>query len=327
MVNEGVNFLFSFFSLSLFQYLSGRRHLLQGESESGHGGGETGDGGGPGDAGRGGGAAGGAGGRRGAGAVGAGAGAGAGGVADAAALGRGVDDDGVGRVQDDAGPVAGEVAVGVGRGRVVVGDVDGLDVHGEGGVAVVGLAAGPLDGALAAAVAGRPGAQLDAHGRLGVVGAVDGVGVVEGAHGGAVNVPGRGRRGPLDGVVVPGPLRVADGLVGAAVVRGGVALAKVVGLHLVDVAAQPLPVDLVEVVGLEDHAADDAGSGRGLDDGRDGAEEHVELGLHGRGVARLGDGEGETIVVVGGVAIGHDPVRALTVGEVDRVGRLVQTDI
>lgn len=126
---------------------------------------------------------------------------------------------------------------------------------------------------------------------------------------------------------MPVVLGVADGLVGAAVVRGGVALAKVVGLDLVNVAAEPLPINLVQVVRLQDHAADDAGSGGGLDHGGDGAEEDVELGLHRRGVTRLGNGERETIVVIAGVAIGHDPVRALSRGEVDRVGRLVQTNI
>lgn len=139
--------------------------------------GRGGSGGARGGRARGGRGAGGAGGGR-VGRAGGAAGAGAG--AQAGALGL-VDNDGVGRVEDDAGPVAGQVAVGVGRGRVVVDNVDGLDVHGEGAVVVVGLATGPLDGALAAAVAGGPGAELDAHGGLGVVLAADGVGVVEGA--------------------------------------------------------------------------------------------------------------------------------------------------
>jgi hypothetical protein len=64
-------------------------------------------------------------------------------------------------------------------------------------------------------------------------------------------------------------------VVHAAIVCGGVALAEVVGLDLGGVAAEPLPIDLVEIVGLEDEGGDDALAVRGLQDNLDTTEEDV----------------------------------------------------
>lgn len=64
-------------------------------------------------------------------------------------------------------------------------------------------------------------------------------------------------------------------MVHATVVCGGVALAEVVSLDLGDVAAEPLPIDLVEIVGLEDEGGDDALAVRGLQDNLDTTEEDV----------------------------------------------------
>lgn len=84
-----------------------------------------------------------------------------------------------------------------------------------------------------------------------------------------------------------GGLRVRDRVVHAAVVCGGVALAKVVGLDLGEVATEPLPINLVEIVGLEDEGGDDALASRGLQDNLDAPEEEVPWRLD-RGCIRLG---------------------------------------
>ena len=72
-------------------------------------------------------------------------------------------------------------------------------------------------------------------------------------------------------------LRVVDGVVESAVVGGGIALAEVVGLGVRGVATHELPVNLVQVVGLEHDAADNTLARGGLHDDGDGAEEDVEV--------------------------------------------------
>jgi hypothetical protein len=87
-------------------------------------------------------------------------------------------------------------------------------------------------------------------------------------------------------------------MVGTAVVGGGVALAKVVALSLVRVAANPLPVNLVEVSGLKDSAGDDALADGGLAFDVDAAEEDVLVGGDSGGVGLLLDGEDGALFVV-----------------------------
>lgn len=58
------------------------------------------------------------------------------------------------------------------------------------------------------------------------------------------------------------------------------------------------PVDLVQVVALDHDRTHDARSRRGLHRHLDAAVEDVEVGLDGRRVASLGDGEGRTLVRV-----------------------------
>jgi hypothetical protein len=64
-------------------------------------------------------------------------------------------------------------------------------------------------------------------------------------------------------------------------------------LHLAIVvcAAEPFPVDFVEVVGLQDGGRDDARARGGLEVERHAPEEEVPVGLDGRVVAGFTDGE------------------------------------
>lgn len=130
-------------------------------------------------------------------------------------------------------------------GGVVVVDVHRVDIHGEGSLAVVGLAAGPLDGSLAVVgVTTGPDADAEAHGSLWEARAALGVLVGEGAHALAVDQEVDGLLGPVDRVGVPGLDGGRDLLVGGAVVGGGVTLAEVVGFDLVVVAAEALLISL-----------------------------------------------------------------------------------
>ena len=120
---------------------------------------------------------------------------------------------------------------------------------------------------------------------------------------------------------MPGADGVVDSWVRGAVVAGGVVLAEEVGLDLGVDAAQPLPVDLVEVVGLEDEGADDAGARGSPGDDGDGAEEDVLVGAHGRGLVGLCDDEVGAIGIVGdGSASRGGKEVAGALGEVDLEG-------
>ena len=70
------------------------------------------------------------------------------------------------------------------------------------------------------------------------------------------------------------------------------------------VDTEELPVDLVEVIALEDDGADDALARSGFHGDIDTAEEEVEVGLDGRRLSLLGDAElcALGVVVDGGVS-------------------------
>lgn len=110
-----------------------------------------------------------------------------------------------------------------------------------------------------------------------------------------------------------------------AVVRGCVSLSEVVCLHLGCGASKPLPVDLIEIIGLENGRGHDSGSRRGLHHNGDDTEKDIEVGLDRRGITRLGNGVDGTVgVIVGQTAVGDIPVVARSLGEVDAVRRLIQ---
>jgi hypothetical protein len=301
-----------------------------GRGATGRGGGAGGGGGSSGVAGTGVGGAGGGGG--GAGTAGGDSGQGgglSGGRGSGRGSGRGRRLSVVGAAADlDALVGAAEVAVRVlsGAGGTlaahVVLDGDTLVVADEGTLGVVSETTGPVDGALGSILAaGNPGAELDLHGSLGEAVAALGVGGDELTDNGAVDDPLDGLRSPVDGVGVEAALGVAHGGVATTVVHLSAALAEVVGLDLGGITAEPLPVDLVEVVGLESHRGDDTDTSRGLENDIDLAEEDVLAGGDGGGLAFGGDGEESTVVgVVGELgAVGDVEEVGRTLAEVDRL--------
>lgn len=161
------------------------------------------------------------------------------------------------------------------------------------------MCAGVRHGGLVGAA--NPVAHLDAHRGLGEVLALEreSVAVVQGAHEVAVDVPLDVGRCPVDGVGVPGTDGVGDVVVDGTVVAGGVALAEEVALDRGVGASQPLPVNLIEVVGLEDEAADDAGPGGGLGGDGDLAEEDILGGADGGRVGGSVDDEVGAVASVG----------------------------
>lgn len=226
---------------------------------------------------------------------------------DAAGLGLAVVDD------LDALPGAGAVGVDV-LGGVLgalatheVGDLDAAVGGNKGALGHVGKAASPLDGAgRGVGVAGDPAAKLDLHGRLGVARAARETLVLKRADDGAVDDPVELGGGPLDRVGVEALLGVSDRRVATTVVAGNAALAEVVGLHLGVVAADPLPVNLVEVVRLEHDAGHDAGTGGDTDLDVELAEEDVGTALSRGGVTLLLDRvERALVLVVGRVRSGE----------------------
>lgn len=202
----------------------------------------------------------------------------------------------------------------------VVLDLDALVEAVEGALAVVGDTAGPLNGALGGVLAtGNPGAELDLHGGLGEGAAALLAVVLESADDSTVDDPVELGRGPLDGVGVELVLGVSDGRETTAVVGLGATLAEVVGLNLGVVAADPLPIDLVEVIGLKDEAGDNTLAEGGPHGNVDLAEEDVAGASNGRSIGLLLDGvDGAKLVVIldGGADHVLEEV-VLALGEVD----------
>ena len=141
----------------------------------------------------------------------------------------------------DALPRAAVVGPLVGAGRVVVLNVDGLHVHGEWSLAVVGSAASPFNSTLAVArITASPDANPQVHGSLGEPGAALGLLIRNRTDLVSIDQPGDGVLRPVDGVGVHSVDRSVDGRIRLTVVGAGVTLTEVVGLDLVIEAAKTL---------------------------------------------------------------------------------------
>lgn len=168
------------------------------------------------------------------------------------------------------------------------------------------VTASPLSGSGVAVLASsNPGSELDLHGGLGEGRSALGVGSVQSTDNGIVNEPVNLGRGPLNRVLVSRGERSRNGVVDGAVVGGGITLAEVVGLDLGVVTTNPLPIDLVEVVGLKDGAGDNSLALSGLDNDVDSAKEDVVVCSDGRSIALLVDNEPSTLAVVLEVGSNH----------------------
>lgn len=174
----------------------------------------------------------------------------------------------------------------------VVDDLDAFHELREGCFAVVDLATCPLDGALALGVSSSPDTDADVAGSLRVLVSttVDGVGRLQSAHRLAIDEPDESIGRPIDGVGVH-LLDIGDICLDHAVVSGGITLAKVVHLDFVRFSSNPLPVNLVEVVGLQHNRRDDTLPRGSLRLYLDVAVVEVALGLNGGSIACLRNGE------------------------------------
>lgn len=139
-------------------------------------------------------------------------------------------------------------------------------------------------------IAAGPHSNADHHRRLGILVFLRGVGRQH-SHGLAVDLPDNLGARPVNGVGVE--VVVVSGVVvrGSAVETVGVSLSKVVALDQGIVAAQPFPVNFIQVVRLQYCAADDALARGGLDHELDMSEHDVPLGVEQGRIALLGHRE------------------------------------
>ena len=112
-----------------------------------------------------------------------------------------------------------------------------------------------------------------------------------------------------------------DGVESSAVEGAVVTLSEVVGLDLLGIGTDPLPVDLIEIIGLEHERGHDALAVGRLHDDLDAAEEEVPVRLDGGCHLLVSDVELDTIggVLQGGAGEGGE-VLGRTAGEVDGLG-------
>lgn len=200
-----------------------------------------------------------------------------------------------------------------------IGDLKRLNSHGERRLIPLSKTASPLNSALRGLGAtANPVAELDLHWGLWVVVATIGITTHQATDLGAINGPREVLWGPINGVLVEAVLWLIHRVIHSTVVGGGVALAVVVGLDGSVVAADPLPVDLVEGRGLEDEGGDDAAAVGGLHDHLNLAVEDVPFRLDSWGVGLLLDHELGALrgVLEGGTWEGEE-VLGGSLGEVD----------
>lgn len=85
------------------------------------------------------------------------------------------------------------------------------------------------------------------------------------------------------------------------------------------------PINLIKIVGFENNAAHDTGTVSGLHGDGDITEEDVEVGLNGRSITTLGNGESSTIGRVSVDSSGGGSPLVQVLGEVEVQGRLSGT--
>lgn len=230
----------------------------------------------------------------------------------------GLDDlDGLERARLVAVDVLLNLALGGSAAASVVDNVEVLVVGLKGSLGEVGHATRPLNGALGSArMTSNPATNLDLHGGLGVLGT--GLGTGQGADNVVINEPLDALAGPVNGVLVGGAQSAANGVESTAV-KGALSIAaKIVGLGLIGLESNPLPVNLVEVGRLENKRSDNTGAGSRLDLDVDVAEEDVLVGLESRGLLNGLDGEDGAVGVVLDVGAGNGLDGVASAGEAAR---------
>lgn len=147
----------------------------------------------------------------------------------------------------------------------------------------------------------------------------------EGANDDSVNGPSQSFRRPIEGICVELGLRRLYSRRSGAIVGTGVAFAKIIGLNVGRDSTQEFPINLVEVVGKQDHTTDDTNSWCCFGNELDPSEEEFELCPHGWSIVPLGEGEFSTLVAqtdigivcklpLGGKGLGGSEVNRICIG-------------
>lgn len=175
---------------------------------------------------------------------------------------------------------------------------DRFHVHAERTSRIVGHTTGPLNRALGIArVSTSPGPNLDPHGRLGVLICVSRLGS-EGAYGDTINLPDDMVGCPVNCIGMEGIVVVWGRVGNTPVIGHGVSLSEIVGLHLVVIPAQELPVDLVQIIRLQHCAAYNPRSRSRLYNVLDMTKHDIKIRRDQRRVPLLSDGEHCSLAVV-----------------------------
>lgn len=224
---------------------------------------------------------------------------------------------------------SGKIAVAVVSTASIILNADALDIHGVGGASIQ-WSASPLASPLCLLVSGgggistsNPGAHLDAHRSLGVVEAVESLWVVvgKGANQGVTNVELDRLLGPVERVSDVLIHRTGDRVGSTTIVSGGVSLSEEVALDVTGISTNPLEINLIQILRLEDETADDTGTWGGLHGDGDLSEEDVLVDSDGWGIGLLADGKLGTVrSILEGSPISDLPVGAL-LGEIGDEGR------
>ena len=121
-----------------------------------------------------------------------------------------------------------------------------------------------------------------------------GIAVVEGAHGSAINEPGKRLGSPVERICVD-LLNAGDIGHDHAVVHSRVALAEVVHLSMGGIVTNELPVNFVEIVGLQNNGRDDTSAASSLHGDLDETVVEVAVALNGGRISGLLNTENDTL--------------------------------
>lgn len=112
-------------------------------------------------------------------------------------------------------------------------------------------------------ITARPNPHTNIHRRLRIILPTHRVSIRQRANRCVVDIPRRRAGTPRDSVIPHTSLRIYGRHPLRAIIRRRIPLAKVIRLRLRRIPTDPLPVYFIQVVGLQDRAADDAGAGGG----------------------------------------------------------------
>jgi hypothetical protein len=228
-------------------------------------------------------------------------------------------------------PRSGVVAISVRAAASVILNGDRLYIHGVGCSREIQISTSPLASTLGSRIGHsrsicttNPVAHLYAHGSLGIVLSIQSqiISVVESSDQVGTNVPLDRLGSPVDGVGSEGPDGVSYIMVDGTIVGGGVPLSEEVALHGGILGSKPLPIDLIQIVRLQNETADSSCSSRGPQLNGNLSEHDV---LRATDCRRAGFGVNhelgtEGAIVRNGGSISVGPVRTLSLREVGGEG-------